>query len=337
VVRRLTGIEMPEGRRADLERAAAQGLASTGAADADELVEMLESPSRAQPALRAMLPALTVGETHFFRNRPQMEALAREVLPAIIARRRSERRLRIWSAGCATGEEPYSVAMLIDGLLADRRDWDVRIVGTDLNPEALERARLGVYGSWSFREVPEPMMRTHFEPSASGKLELSPAIREMVSFSPLNIVTADYGALPLALTDLDLILCRNVLIYFRPEVVARRGAATRGGSSSPGDGSWWVMSSRRRTCSARSRSSIGRERSSTGEADRRSQRPSRLPNGRRARGRCPARAIERTGLRTVRVVPRAGVTPTTTRDGWPATSDGAKRSSAANERSEPLP
>lgn len=218
-IRRLTGIEMPEGRRSDLERAVANARAATGAADADELIAMLRSPSRAKPALAAMIPALTVGETHFFRNRPQMEALARDVLPAIIARRRPERRLRIWSAGCASGEEPYSLAMMIDGLLPDRRHWDVRIVGTDLNPEGLERARQGVYGSWSFREVPDHIVHTYFTPVESGRLALAPEIRAMVRFAPLNLVTSAFDAPPLALHDVDLILCRNVLIYFRPEVV----------------------------------------------------------------------------------------------------------------------
>jgi chemotaxis protein methyltransferase CheR len=218
-VRRLTGIEMPQGRRLDLERAAKAGIAATGAASPGALMQLLDSPSLSQPALVAMLPALTVGETHFFRNRPQMEALARDVLPQILERRRKERRLRIWSAGCASGEEAYSLAMLIDGLLPDRPSWDVRIAGTDLNPEALERARLGVYGSWSFREVPETIVRSHFTPVDGGRLELSPEIRAMVRFAPLNLVTADYGTHPFALQGLDLILCRNVLIYFRREVV----------------------------------------------------------------------------------------------------------------------
>jgi chemotaxis protein methyltransferase CheR len=107
---------------------------------------------------------LTVGETHFFRNRPQFEALERHILPEIIDRRRDTRRLRLWSAACSTGEEPYSLAILVDRLLADRAAWDVRILATDINRAALERARRGRYGAWSFREC-RPTSRP---PTSSG-------------------------------------------------------------------------------------------------------------------------------------------------------------------------
>jgi chemotaxis protein methyltransferase CheR len=176
LVREVSGLELPAARRPDLRRAVERSLAATGLADADALHRHLRGAA-GRAALEAFVGDLTVGETHFFRNRPQFEALERHILPEIIERRRATRRLRLWSAACSTGEEPYSLAMLVDRLLPDRSGWDVRILATDINRAALERARRGRYGAWSFREVPAEVASSFFV-RRDGTFEVAGRIRE---------------------------------------------------------------------------------------------------------------------------------------------------------------
>jgi chemotaxis protein methyltransferase CheR len=181
LVREASGLELPDARDPDLQRALHQALVATGLPDADALHRRLRS-GEGRRALEAFVGDLSVGETHFFRNRPQFQALERHILPEIIDRRRHSRRLRLWSAACSTGEEPYSLAMLLERLLPDRSRWDVRILATDINQAALERARSGRYGAWSFREVPDDVAAAYFirrgatleSPRASGAPSPSP-------------------------------------------------------------------------------------------------------------------------------------------------------------------
>jgi chemotaxis protein methyltransferase CheR len=222
IVRHRSGIEIPDSRKPELERGVAAALEQSGAASPEALYELLaEKGPRGTAAFDAMVPALTINETHFFRNRPQMQALETEILPQLIEARRHTRRLRIWSAACSTGEEPYSLAILLDRLLPERDRWDVLIHGTDIDPTALAKARTGEYGNWSFREVPAGIKESYFTQLDEHRHELDPRIRRMVRFSRLNLVDDSYPA-PENLTDrMDLVLCRNVLIYFREEVTQR--------------------------------------------------------------------------------------------------------------------
>src|SRR5205085_1716639 len=127
--------------------------------------------------------------------------------------RRKVQRLRVWSAGCATGEEAYSLAILLEELLPDLAFWDVQILATDINRRSLARAQVGVYSPWSFREVPEGIQARYF--TVQGRnFEVLPRIRERVSFAYLNLVEDNYPSLLNHTHDLDLILFRNVLIYF---------------------------------------------------------------------------------------------------------------------------
>jgi chemotaxis protein methyltransferase CheR len=219
LVRNASGIEVPAVRRAELDQAVAQSLASTGAADTDALYQLL-AEERGRPALEALVESLTIGETHFFRNRPQFDALAGRILPALIERRRATRQLRIWSAGCASGEEAYSLAILVEALLPDLDQWRVLILATDINRQALAKAQRGVYSPWSFREVP-PDVQGNFFAQRGRDFEIVPRLRERVTFAYLNLVEAGYPSLLNSTHTMDLILFRNVLIYFR-EATARQ-------------------------------------------------------------------------------------------------------------------
>jgi chemotaxis protein methyltransferase CheR len=236
LVREESGLELPAARRPDLRRAVERALAATGLADADELHRHLRGPG-GRAVLETLVGDLTVGETHFFRNRPQFEALERHILPELIERRRATRRLRLWSAACSTGEEPYSLAILVDRLLPDRSGWDVRILATDINRAALERARRGRYGAWSFREVPAEVVSSYFV-RRDGAFEVAGPIREAVSFASLNLADDRWPSAATGTAELDLVLCRNVLIYFGEELTRRVAAKLHGALA---DGGWLLV------------------------------------------------------------------------------------------------
>ena len=170
--------------------------------------------------LEVLGTSMTVGETHFFRVAPQIDALRNVVLPDLIARHTADRRLRVWSAGCSTGEEPYTLAMLICEQLPQlKQDWDIQLVATDLNRAALEVARLGVYGEWSFRDSPLDLRARYFTPTGK-QWRLNDQVRGMVRFAHLNLAEDPF---PFASGSdgIDLILCRNVTIYFGEHATQR--------------------------------------------------------------------------------------------------------------------
>lgn len=170
----------------------------------------------------------TSGETFFFRDHGQIDLLSSRLLPELIARHRDDKTLRIWSAGSASGEEAYSLAMLVDMLLPQRQGWNILILGTDIDPAAIHKARLARYGNWSFRQIPPNIQSRYFHADESDWV-LNEAIRDMVSFRVSNLMTAPFPDQASELHDMDLILCRNVFIYFdrsAVSLIARKFAAT---------------------------------------------------------------------------------------------------------------
>lgn len=155
----------------------------------------------------------TSGETFFFRDHGQFALLRLRLLPELIERHRGDRELRLWSAGCASGEEAYSLAMLVDMLLPQRDGWNILILGTDIDSEAIAKARRGRYGQWSFRMVPPALRQRYFRPEG-GEWLLDERIRRTVTLRVSNLVSEAFPDPGSELHDLDLILCRNVFIYF---------------------------------------------------------------------------------------------------------------------------
>lgn len=188
--------------------------------DVETIDGLVAYPSRSANAadLERFVASLTIGETHFFRNHPQVDALRSVILPEIIARRAGNRAMRIWSAGCSTGEEAYSIAMTLDMLIPNRADWNITILGTDINRVALDTAREATYGEWSFRGVPDQLRRRYFA-KVGRRYRLDVDIASMVRFRPLNLVDDRYPSVESGTEAMDLILCRNVLIYFRPATI----------------------------------------------------------------------------------------------------------------------
>ncbi|HDR47099.1 MAG TPA: hypothetical protein ENN94_05290, partial [Geoalkalibacter subterraneus] len=163
--------------------------------------------------LNRLLSLLTVGETCFFRYLNQFEALRRQVLPELLHHRRKDRTLRIWSAGCSTGEEPYSLAIVLREFFPETRDWDVRIQAGDLNPQALHKARRGVYGARALRMTDPAIVDKYFHLRDKSYI-LDESIRHMVQYRPLNLQRQSYPDEAQGLAEIDLLMCRNVLIYF---------------------------------------------------------------------------------------------------------------------------
>ncbi len=183
---------------------------------------------------------LTVGETYFFRDQSTLGALREHVFPRLInMRREGEQRLRIWSAGCCTGEEPYSIAMILDTLILDIRQWDVTILATDISTRFLRQAEEGLYRPWSFRKTPQLLRQRYFRKVGDDLYKIKPAIRRMVTFSDVNLAEDIYPSLMNNTNAHDVIICRNVLMYFLPqlanEVVERFWLSLV-------DGGWLVVS-----------------------------------------------------------------------------------------------
>lgn len=216
LVETYSGLRFHGSRRTELASKASRAFAESGCATWEVYLARLSNPVDGAP-LAHLLETLTVGETYFFRHRAYFDLLEQQVLPEIIARRRETRQLRLWCAGCATGEEAYSLAILVWHLLPDIESWRISILGTDLNRAFLARAETAVYGEWSFRETDETFKAKHF--TREGKrYRLRPELRRLVRFAPLNLAEDRYASPVDGTAAVDVILCRNVLIYFAPEV-----------------------------------------------------------------------------------------------------------------------
>jgi chemotaxis protein methyltransferase CheR len=156
-----------------------------------------------------MIAALTTNVTRFFREPHHFEHLRRRVVEPLAGAIRQGRRLRLWSAGCSSGQEPYSIALTLLSLMPDARAFDVRILATDINPQVLETARRAVYPAEEVAAVPADLRRSWMETAGQGAMRLDEAPRGLVSFRPLNLI----GGWPMK-GPFDAVFCRNVVIYF---------------------------------------------------------------------------------------------------------------------------
>jgi len=166
--------------------------------------------------ISTLAETLTVGETYFFRAIDHFHALTELALPARMKVRAGQRQLRILSAGCASGEEAHTIAMLIKERLPELASWQVSILGIDINPAVIKKAQNGRYSAWSLRETPDEMRRAYFTESGQ-QLVLADSIRRAVTFEQRNLVDPDPGFWVAG--SFDVIFCRNVTMYFGLEVM----------------------------------------------------------------------------------------------------------------------
>lgn len=192
-------------------------MARAAVRDAAEYLRLLDTD---ESAFAALITELTVGETYFLRETGQFDFIRREVLPGLAGESGSGRGITAWSAGCASGEEAYSLAMIAQEANPPLR---IRVLGTDIAESRLAIARKAVYGEWSLRGVPESIVQRYFQ-RTNRKVKVAPAIRSMVEFRSLNLASADWSQSGIAPRGMDLIFCRNVLIYLDAATIARVAA-----------------------------------------------------------------------------------------------------------------
>ena len=214
LARRL-GLHFGEDKRDFLRDAMMQGMLEEASPAPSAYLLALEHSGRAWDRL---IEVLTVGETCFFRQWDHFRALTETVLPLRLKLRAGERRLRILSAPCASGEEAYSLAMLLRSQFPELDTWDVEVKGVDVNPALLAKAAKGLYSSWSLRDTP-PEMKERFFEAAGRDFKLKDGIKDRVSFERRNLSEPNSDLWPEG--GYDFIFCRNMLMYFTPE-----GAAT---------------------------------------------------------------------------------------------------------------
>lgn len=167
-----------------------------------------------------LVTLLTNGESYFFRDKEQFSLLRNHILPELIQRKQDSKTIRICSAGCSSGEEPYSIAILLQELIPDLEQWNLLILGVDINQAALEKARDGVYSSWSFRSV-DPNIKQQYFTLNNDRYKIDQTIKEMVRFQILNLIKDELPQQDSDLRDMDLIICRNVFIYFERLAIAK--------------------------------------------------------------------------------------------------------------------
>lgn len=221
VLSREVGWEFPEHRQREVEEAVRLTAREGGFADLDSLTKaLLQEGAGGKPILNLLTRRLTVRETCFFRDPAVFQALKQQILPDLIRRRASHgRTIRIWSAGCCTGEEAYSLAIAVSHILPASGQWTVEVLGTDLNPDYIARAEAGAYGEWAFRGAPRWLKKEFFSKTGDRSYEIGAKARASVRFLCHNLA----AGLPACLDGkkIDLLFCRNVLMYFSAEKTGR--------------------------------------------------------------------------------------------------------------------
>ncbi|MEM1367843.1 MAG: CheR family methyltransferase [Cyanobacteria bacterium P01_H01_bin.15] len=222
----IRGNDWPNFRRKLELRAKAAGFEQL--LDYYQLLSSSESSiaKKRQAEWQHLITDVTIGETFFFRDRGQFDLLQNTLLPQLIDVRRKEQlersklrpTLKVWSAGCASGEELYSIAILLAEMLPDLANWQLVLIGTDISTRSLSQAKKARFTDWSFRQISPTLKERYFRPKQDG-WELVPHIHRLVTFEHSNLLTSQYPNQ--ALCDVDLIICRNVFIYFRHAAIAQ--------------------------------------------------------------------------------------------------------------------
>jgi chemotaxis protein methyltransferase CheR len=215
LVNQRAGLAFDDSAQYLFERRLAERVSARGLASFEEYAGVLETDGTEQEAAFCLL---TTKETYFFRQEYQLTAFSRELVPMLASGLAQHQRLTVWSAGCSTGEEAYTIAMLLSEAPA-LRGWKLRVVGTDLCQRNVDAATTGVYRQNSFRTTPRRYLDQYFEPAQGGQRVVE-ELRRMCHFTRVNLMN------PLAVRSVgrvDVVFCRNVLIYFDER---SRGVAT---------------------------------------------------------------------------------------------------------------
>ena len=221
LIRARTGIVVQDHQVENLYNTVATAMQRYGHSQSESFMESLRAADKNSPEMEFLIAGITVGESYFFRDTGQIDFLRDKYLPELIAKRaQTGKYLRIWSAGCSDGQELYTLAFLLRDLIPDLENWRIHLLGTDINNETLTTCLRGHYREWSFRNTPQ-RIRDHYFHAHKDSYELHQDVQRMARFTYLNLAE---DAFPSLLTDtnaMDLILCRNVFIYFDQATVEK--------------------------------------------------------------------------------------------------------------------
>ena len=206
-----TGIWFETTKRYFVDKRLDERIAELGLADYREYYQLLKF-STEQTEMQQLINRLTINETYFFRDFPQLQGFAEDVLLQIVKAKieAGDKRIRLWSAGCSTGEEPYTLAIILLEMLPDPDQWTIEIMASDINTRVLDAARKGFYNSRSVKDVPLEYLERYFTQRFETYI-LNKSVRNMVTFKMINLMEDREMKLQ---ANYDLIFCRNVLIYF---------------------------------------------------------------------------------------------------------------------------
>ncbi|MEG4345382.1 CheR family methyltransferase [Microcoleus sp. A003_D6] len=223
-----TGLQIRPQERSGLSQKLLNRMKAVKIAFPDNYYQMLAAPSlESQNEWNQLALLLTTNESYFMRDKGQFSLLEKVIFPELIDRQiklhdqlGTKPTLRIWSAGCSTGEEPYSLVFILKKLISDWEKWNILVLGTDINQEVIEKAQRGIYSPWSFRLVDTELQTRYFERRKT-EWEIDPKLRQFVSFSQVNLVTDNFPNIYKDIYKMDLILCRNVFVYFEAQYISQ--------------------------------------------------------------------------------------------------------------------
>lgn len=207
------GLYFSDGRLKDLTRCLIKA-ATLKNIDLNSYIEIFLEKSLSIEDSTNLANFLTIGETYFFRDKNLFDVLRTNIIPNIIKSKIHNKTIIFWSSGCSTGEEAYSIAILMKELLIDFNEWNIKIIATDINSNSLMKARKAIYGEWSFRETDISFKDKYFDMVEPNQYKLKEEIKKCVTFSYLNLADEIYTIDNKLIQDVDIIFCRNVLMYF---------------------------------------------------------------------------------------------------------------------------
>lgn len=215
-----TGMRMPMERKSFLVTSLSLRMREVGYQDFQSYYEYLTSGKAGKLEWAALVDKLTVHETRFFRDSKALQYLDHEFLPEFLEKNQNQQHINMWSVGCSTGEEPYSLAVVMEEYIRHHKP-DIRygITATDISLLSLATGKRGLYGSRAFIDMPQQLLGRYFEPAAEGKYQAAEQIKQRICFAQLNILDAPKAPVG----EMDIIYCQNVLIYFdwekRPDIL----------------------------------------------------------------------------------------------------------------------
>lgn len=211
----LTGIYIADNRKYLLETRLVNRLRELGLNSFSEYYYFLKYDPEKNKELEKLYSVITTNETSFYRNEPQLKVFQDIVLPQVIEKKKNIKKLRIWSAGCSTGEEPYTLSIILHEVLKDEiANWDIKITGNDISKDVLFAAQRGIYGEYSLRTTPDVIKQKYFEKIGTGKYKVKDNVKKYVVFKQVNLIDKFQVKL---IDRSQIVFCRNVIIYFDDE------------------------------------------------------------------------------------------------------------------------